>query len=231
MVFYSIFMALVVVTGYMQSEELSLPDIQRPMPQNEEAAEQTSEFLSIMDKYLFVAAELGRLEALDQYSRDVLISRFQYLVPGSDAFEAYRGAVAPYLDDLDEGLARDLRVLLDKVTWRELVVHELDYEAALNIVKHSKDIEFKEHTLLEIEALVKEGLVAGGDYASLVDTIRMESGQPQLYGTRIKCVDGKAVAFDLEDPEGVEQRRQTLGMIPLYDHLQRINDSERGCNI
>ncbi|RYD55072.1 MAG: hypothetical protein EOP56_17015 [Sphingobacteriales bacterium] len=66
-------------------------------------------------------------------------------------------------------------------------------------------------------------------YAFLVDRVRLNTGQKQLYGTQYwKAADGKMyIPRPLEDSLNVNARRATLGMKPIEEELQQMNERYR----
>lgn len=56
--------------------------------------------------------------------------------------------------------------------------------------------------------------------AMLDDRIRAFEGRPQRYGTQFDWdADGELSPLPIEDPDGVDDRRRTLGLAPLRDDL------------
>lgn len=55
------------------------------------------------------------------------------------------------------------------------------------------------------------------DAAYLSDRIAVFEGRPQLYGTQFDWFDGELSPAPLADPDGVEQRRASVGLPPLAD--------------
>ena len=92
-------------------------------------------------------------------------------------------------------------------------------EAAFQIVQHSvNDVGLPEydkdlqHTVLAaMERLLQKGEVNRQDYALLYDRVHIFDGQPQLYGTQMKCREGKWVLDRLADPDHVNERRKDMG--------------------
>lgn len=58
--------------------------------------------------------------------------------------------------------------------------------------------------------------------AFLEDRIAMNEGRYQVYGTQIADVlDGKPVMWPCADPERLDERRASVGLLPLAEHLAR----------
>ena len=73
----------------------------------------------------------------------------------------------------------------------------------------------------------------GAAYAHLVDTVRAKKGMPQLYGTKTDYdpATGKIAPLVLESPEFVDQRRQLIGLRPLWQHLNEVGKLQRSISL
>jgi hypothetical protein len=58
----------------------------------------------------------------------------------------------------------------------------------------------------------------------MYDRLALNEHRPQRYGSQMICKAGKYVPDTLEDPEHIDQRRATLGMIPYKDYLAMFAD-------
>lgn len=56
--------------------------------------------------------------------------------------------------------------------------------------------------------------ITGREFALLSDRVAVNHGQPQRYGSQFHQVDGKWVAYAIEDRRGLDARRDELGLIP-----------------
>lgn len=91
------------------------------------------------------------------------------------------------------------------------------------IVQHSDhDLAFQEKFLEMMKPEVKKGNSSGKNYAFLVDRVRMNEGQKQLYGTQLEYrKNGQAFPQALEDSLGVDQRRKEMGLESLKAYLNK----------
>ncbi|HSJ51878.1 MAG TPA: DUF6624 domain-containing protein [Actinomycetota bacterium] len=93
--------------------------------------------------------------------------------------------------------------------------------AAWLIAQHADhDVEFQQEML----ALMREALAAGQadptEVAYLEDRVAVNTGRPQLYGTQIRCRDGRPrPATPIADRARVDERRETVGLGPLADYF------------
>lgn len=100
------------------------------------------------------------------------------------------------------------------------------------LVQHAtSDPAFQARVLNKIATLMKTGAISKQDYALLEDRVRVEQDDPQIYGTQFYVPNdknGKPMAnpdgtLDLRmrplaDPRHVDQRRASMGLMPLSDY-------------
>jgi hypothetical protein len=99
-----------------------------------------------------------------------------------------------------------------------LVGEEGMHNAWLLVQHADEDIEFQKECLrLMKEAPQNEVIIS--DIAYLEDRIRINSKQPQLYGTQFTQKEGKHVPLPIEDEEKVNERRAQMGMDTLADQI------------
>lgn len=86
--------------------------------------------------------------------------------------------------------------------------------AAWAIVQHSNIIAFQEVCADAMKSLLELGEVNPVDYANLVDRIRFNKKDKQLYGQAEK-------GYPIEDEMNLDKRRKEIGLVPMsvYAHL------------
>lgn len=86
--------------------------------------------------------------------------------------------------------------------------------AAWSLVQHSNVVDFQERCIKAMEPLLKHGEVSPIDYANLVDRVRFNKKQKQLYGQA-------QAGYPIEDEAKLNKRRKKIGLIPIqeYAHL------------
>jgi hypothetical protein len=101
-------------------------------------------------------------------------------------------------------------------------------EAAWVIAQHSDlDPEFQTEALELLREAVAAGQASPGNLAYLEDRVRAGRGEPQLYGTQTGCTrGGKPAMPDIEDPAGLDERREEAGLPPYDRYLRQM---ERVC--
>ncbi|GAA1477317.1 hypothetical protein GCM10009623_17630 [Nocardioides aestuarii] len=107
-------------------------------------------------------------------------------------------------------------------TWD--LVGEDGEEAAWVIAQHSDlDPEFQAEALELLREAVADDQASPGNLAYLEDRVRAGRGEPQLYGTQTGCTrNGKPAMPDLEDPDGLDERREQAGLPPYERYLRQM---------
>lgn len=104
------------------------------------------------------------------------------------------------------------------------LVGEEGEDAAWLIAQHSDlDPEFQAEALELLRDAVAEGQASPGNLAYLEDRVRAGRGEPQLYGTQTGCTrGGKPAMPDIEDPDGLDERREEAGLPPYDRYLRQM---------
>jgi CubicO group peptidase (beta-lactamase class C family) len=94
------------------------------------------------------------------------------------------------------------------------------------MVQHSDfDVEFQERVLKLMLEAVKAKNASAQNYAYLVDRVRINRNQPQLYGTQLTVVDANK-GYELkpvENPAQLDRRRAEIGLPPVKEYLEKSN--------
>lgn len=115
--------------------------------------------------------------------------------------------------------------IVDEHGWPgKSLVGEDGAEAAWTLVQHSyHDVPFMWRCLALMERAVADGEASATDYACLYDRVRIHKHGEQLYGTHYLLDDDNEIAgAPLVDPEHVDERRRAVGLVPLGEHLARL---------
>ncbi|GAA4566587.1 hypothetical protein GCM10023176_16990 [Micromonospora coerulea] len=104
------------------------------------------------------------------------------------------------------------------------LVGEDGEDAASTIAQHSDfDPAFQQEVLELLRAAVADGQASPGNLAYLEDRVAVGKGEPQVYGTQIRCgPDGAAPATPLKDEAAVDQRRAEAGLGTLASYLAEM---------
>lgn len=101
------------------------------------------------------------------------------------------------------------------------------------VVQHAdNDPEFQKEVLKDMELEVEKGNADSKSYGSLVDRLRLNNGEKQLYGTQVDYNWEICQAFpkNLQDSSGVNERRMEIGLEPLEVYLNNMSQSHYKMN-
>jgi VWFA-related protein len=97
--------------------------------------------------------------------------------------------------------------------------------AAFNLLKTTAPLELQMQLLPVIAAAVEKKEIEKGAFAGLVDRLRVNLGNKQLFGTLASISDGFIVLYPIEDEEHVDFRRKQYGLPPLDQQLRTLEKS------
>ena len=88
---------------------------------------------------------------------------------------------------------------------------------------------------MALDSMIVEVLADNADsknYAYLVDRVKINTGQPQIYGTQLRynTVEGIALPKLLYDSVNVDERRKQMGLPPLQEYLDHVTEQWRKWN-
>lgn len=94
------------------------------------------------------------------------------------------------------------------------------------MVQHSDfDVKFQKKVLKLMLKKVKKQNASAQDYAYLVDRVKINTGEPQLYGTQftVKDVNKGYELKPVYKPEELDRRRKEIGLPPIEEYLEKAN--------
>jgi len=168
--------------------------------------------------------ETGSEEEVDEVDQPALRDE---LLEMMDADQAERTGAASTNGDGER--TERLREIIDEHGWPTFdMVGREGATAAWVIAQHSdQDVELQQQALELLQAAVDDGQADPTELAYLEDRVAVNNGEPQRYGTQVRCSpDGAQPATPLVDPEGVDDLRADVGLDPLATYLAEF---EEGC--
>jgi hypothetical protein len=128
-------------------------------------------------------------------------------------------------ENLDATHTNKLKEIIDKIGWPTITqVGKNGSEQAWLLAQHADhDPDFQAFCL----DLMKElplGEVNPSHIAYLEDRVRVNRGEPQLYGTQFDQIGGKHVLFPIEDENEVNSRRNEVGLGPLSEQIALMEE-------
>ena len=169
--------------------------------------------------------ELLQRREEDQAVRKKLVELMQQQKPG-EPMGPEAVPVIMQMRAIDAQNRAWLQTVLEEKGWPGWsMVSEDGSAAAWMIVQHADDdVEFQERGLALLRAAVEAGDAAPKNLAYLIDRVRVNRGEPQVYGTQTKMVDGQVQALEMEDPDRVDERRAQVGLMPLEEYLVIVRE-------
>ncbi|HKQ06784.1 MAG TPA: DUF6624 domain-containing protein [Blastocatellia bacterium] len=167
--------------------------------------------------------ELSRMLKDDQKYRGAIteVDRSN-LAP--DVKEKRLSDLAEKQDRLDKRNIKKLAKIIEKYGWpaRSSVGKEGSLAAFL-VVQHG-DLGYQKKYFPLLKEAVNKGEADRDDAALLEDRILMREGKKQIYGTQLQFNEGtkKLELWPIEDEEGVDTRRASVGLEPLAEYMKRF---------
>ncbi len=117
----------------------------------------------------------------------------------------------------------EVETIIKKYGWvGKSEIGEKANEALWLVIQHA-DLATQEKYLPLLQSSVKKGESNPNDLALLEDRILMRNNKPQKYGSQV-ITNNKtgAVFYEIENPEYVNQRRKTVGLIPIEEYAKLL---------
>lgn len=176
-----------------------------------------------------VVAEIGEMQARDQYLREIMIQGFHQDMSAATR-RAYIDGTRETFDRVDDEHTRRLVAILEVISWQDL--RALSARAAgqaFSLISHSNDLAFKKRMMAIFEPLALAGEMDGAQFAMLYDDIAQTEGRPQRYATNFDCRDGEYQPNPTEAPEQLNERRAALRMEPMDAYAARMREMYGAC--
>lgn len=123
-----------------------------------------------------------------------------------------------------------LKELLLQHGWptRSMVGKEAS-KAAWLLAQHSDhDVDFQGHALELLEEQAKVGEVGRSDVAYLIDRVRVNSKQEQLFGTQFfEDADHLISPRPIYEPDKLDERRKEHGLPPFAEYEKAMNNLQK----
>ena len=99
------------------------------------------------------------------------------------------------------------------------------------LVQHSdRHPEFQDSVLIKIKIEVDRNNASSIDYAYLVDRVKVNANQMQVYGTQVGP-NSTGTSFEpapVIKPENLNERRKSVGLCPIEEYIKVVNEFYRG---
>jgi hypothetical protein len=95
--------------------------------------------------------------------------------------------------------------------------------AAWLLAQHADHDPVQQRAFLHaLRSAAVRGQASRAHLAYLEDRVRVNAGQPQLYGTQFTVTDGELGPSPIEDRERLDERRAEAGLEPFADYEARM---------
>lgn len=91
------------------------------------------------------------------------------------------------------------------------------------LVQHQdNDLEFQKQCVELLEEAVRKQDAQLQHYAYLLDRVRKNENLPQVYGTQWDLIEGQFSLYPVENPEGLNERRQEAGLGSIEEYREQM---------
>ena len=90
--------------------------------------------------------------------------------------------------------------------------------------------DFQDSVLVRMKVEVDSGKASASNYAYLVDRVKINKHQPQVYGTQMG-LNNDSTSFEPKDviePEKLNERRKSVGLDSIESYIQMMNERNAG---
>ncbi len=162
--------------------------------------------------YPEISSEIIKMRDVDQEMRHRVMANNG--LPTSDAdFE------------VDKNNTSRMRQIVAQIGWPNVSKVGRDAStAAWLLVQHADhDVDFQNICLELMNTEEEGGEVSKKDIAMLTDRVKVNQNIPQIYGTQFRQIDGKHVPKEIENMEGLNERRLSMGLDTFEENLEIMN--------
>jgi len=126
----------------------------------------------------------------------------------------------------DSARTRWLRNAVKERGWpKRSVVGDSAAKAAWLMLQHTEFQDWADEMLPVLERLADSGEVKRSELALFTDRVLMHRGQPQRYGSQFNFVDGRMVAYRIEDLAQLDARRAEVGLPPMAEYVRVLSEA------
>lgn len=149
------------------------------------------------------------------------------VIATGEHFERY----APRLAEVHRRNAAKLESIIDEHGWPGCsLVGQAGAQAAWLVAQHADCApQLQRRCLALLKDAAERGEAEPAYVAYLEDSICFHEGRPQRYGTQFEWDEhGRLAPWQLEDPDRVDAWRESVGLEPLGQRLERLRRTEHG---
>jgi hypothetical protein len=166
-----------------------------------------------------------RQELLARSDEDQRIRNLVSAQPGRHIVQLPEELVAEW-QRIDKGNTQWLAEVLSARGWPgRTLVGEEGAGAAWLLAQHADRHPVRQRAFVHaLRNAAGQGQASRAHLAYLEDRVRVNAGQPQLYGTQFTVTDGELGPSPIEDLARLDERRAEAGLEPFADYEARMRD-------
>lgn len=162
------------------------------------------------------------LELIRQQLTQTLIQSLELRSQVMPLIEQY-GVGSAQMDSLDQVMRQQDSValilvtdIIDQYGWLGISkIGTTANQALFLTIQHAPDKSIREKYFPLLMVSASQGESSNADMATMLDRMLVENGQPQLYGTQSRMVDGQLTLYPVEKPQELGKRRKKVGLPKL----------------
>ncbi|AKD03110.1 DUF6624 domain-containing protein [Pontibacter korlensis] len=165
-------------------------------------------------------AQLEKIYQTDQEVRRKISTVQQEHGPNSPEMQALWKEMSE-TDDINK---KAVVAVLEEHGWPGISLVGPQASSAVFLVIQHSDKQTMEKYLPMLKAAAEKGEAAKSQVALMEDRVRMNNGQPQLYGSQLR-MNNDTEQYELhtiEDEANVNKRRAEMGLEPLEEYMKRF---------
>jgi len=142
---------------------------------------------------------------------------------GGPPKDGSKPAMAANMAEIDAALTEQLKGIVTAKGWPTIALVGIDASnAAMLILTHTSDHAWQHSLLPQLENLADSKKIDGSALALVIDKELVASGKLQRYGSQFKFVDGAMAMYAVEDPGGLDRRRELVLLPPMDVYEQML---------
>lgn len=130
------------------------------------------------------------------------------------------------IEQIDQANLPHLKEIIHQFGWPGFkMVGEEGADIIWLLIQHcDQDIEFQKSCLHLLEGAVARNDAPKRHLAYLRDRVLINEEKEQIYGTQLQIIDGKIIVFPIEEPEGLDKRREEMDLCPFAEYLSLVKE-------
>jgi hypothetical protein len=132
--------------------------------------------------------------------------------------------------EIDKKHTERMKEMIQRFGWpgMSLVGKDGTHGAWLLVQHADQDVDFQKQALALLQEAVENRDAEKCDLAYLMDRVRVNSGELQIFGTQFyRDQEGRFVPRPIENEKRIEERRKEFGLEPFFDYEKRMQETNK----